>query len=62
MAVPRIGVQLELQPPAYVTTTAMPDLSCVCDLHHSSWQCHILNPLMEARDGTRSFMVPSWIR
>ena len=23
---------------------------CVCDLHHSSWQRRILNPLSEARD------------
>ena len=28
------------------------DLSCVCDLHHSSWQCQILNTLNEARDST----------
>ena len=27
-----------------------PDLSCVCDLHHSSRQHQILNPLSEARD------------
>ena len=26
----------------------MPDPSCVCDLHHSSRQCWILNPLSEA--------------
>ena len=26
------------------------DLSHVCDLHHSSWQRQILNPLSEARD------------
>ena len=32
--------------------TAMPDLSRVCDLHHSSWQRKILNPLSEARDRT----------
>ena len=31
------------------TTIAMPDLSHICDLHHSSWQCQILNPL---RPGT----------
>jgi len=36
--------------PAYATTTAMPDLSRVCDLHHSSQQPRILNPLSEARD------------
>ena len=26
-----------------------PDLSCICDLHHSSWQCQILNPPSKAR-------------
>ena len=34
------------------STTAMPDSSHVCDLHYSSWQCRILNPLSEARDRT----------
>ena len=37
---------------AYTTATAMPDLSHACDLHHSLWQCQILNPLSEARDET----------
>jgi len=32
------------------TATAMPDPSHICDLHHSSWQCQILNPLSKARD------------
>ena len=32
--------------------TSMPDLSQVCDLHLSSWQCQILNPLGRARDWT----------
>ena len=36
MEVPRPGVELELQLPAYTTATAVPDLSHVCDLHHSS--------------------------
>ena len=31
---------------------AMWDLSCICDLHHSLWQCRILNPLSDARDQT----------
>ena len=53
MEVPRLGVESELQLPAYTTATAMPDPNCVCDLHHSSGQCRILNPLSEARDGTR---------
>ena len=51
--VPRLGVELELQLPAYTTVTAMLDLSCVCNLHHhldhNSWQCWILNPLSEPR-------------
>ena len=28
------------------------DPSCVCYLHHSSWQYRILNPLNKARDQT----------
>ena len=35
MEVPRLGVQLELELPAYTTATATPDLSCVCNLHSS---------------------------
>ena len=50
MEVPRLGAESELQVPAYTTATAMQDLSCICDLHHSSWQRQILNPLCEARD------------
>ena len=34
----------------------------VCDLHHSSEQRRILNPLREARDGTHNLTVPSRIR
>ena len=52
MEVPSLGVELELQPLAYTTATAMPDPSCVCDLQHSSRQLRILNPLREARDRT----------
>ena len=52
IVVPRLGVESELQPPAYTTATAtaMQDLSCICDLYHSTWQHWILNPLSEARD------------
>ena len=60
MEVPRLGVQSELQSLAY-TATATRDPSCVFDLHHSSWQCRILNPLNEARDQTRDLTVPSQI-
>ena len=56
MEVPRPGVELELQLPAYATVTAMQDLSHVCNLHHSSRQHQILNPLSEARDRTRILM------
>ena len=38
----RLGAQLELQLLAQATATVTPDLSCVCDLHHSSWQRWIL--------------------
>ena len=34
---------------------------CVCDLHRSSWQGWILNPLSEARDPTHIFMDTGWI-
>ena len=58
MEVPRLGVQSELLPPASTTATATPGPSRVCDLHHSSWQRWILNPLSEARDRTCNLMVP----
>ena len=54
-------VELELQLPAYTTATAMPDLSCIGDLHHSSQQHQIHNPLSEAKDQTRNLMAPSRI-
>ena len=50
MEVPRLGVESEPWLPAYTRATAMLDLSRVCNLHHSLWQCRILNPLSEARD------------
>ena len=57
MEVPRLGVESELQLPAYATARAMQDPSCICDLHHSSWQCWILNPLSMPRVKPAS----SWI-
>ena len=51
-----LGVEWELHLPAYTTATATQDPSCVCDLHQSSWQPRILNPLREARDWTRILM------
>ena len=58
---PRLGVELELQLPAYTAATATRDLSRICDLHHSSRKHRILNPLSEARDRTHNLMVPSQI-
>ena len=62
MKVPRPGVESKLQLPAYTRATATQDSSRVCDLHCSSQQCQILNPLLEARDRTYILMVTSWIR
>ena len=52
--VPSLGVELELQ--LLATATAMPDLSCICNLHYSSQQHQILNPLSQARDQTYILM------
>ena len=52
MEVPRLVVQSELQLTAYTRATPIRDLSHVCDLHQSSQQHQILNPLSEARDGS----------
>ena len=56
MEVPRLGVELELQLPAYTIASAIPDLSHLCDLHHSLRQCQSFNPLSEARDQTHILM------
>ena len=59
MEVPRQGVESELQLPATATATWDPRL--ICDLHHSSQQCWILNPLSEARDQTSILMDTGWV-
>ena len=59
MEVPRLGVESEL--PAYTIARATQDPSCVCDPHHSSQQCQILNSLSEARDQTYILMDTSQI-
>ena len=61
MEVPRLGVESELQLPAYTTAPAPQDLSRVCDLHHNSQQPQIPNPLREARDQTRILMDTSQV-
>ena len=53
MEVPRLGVQLELQLLANTTATVVPDLSHVCNLHHSARQHWILSLQNKARDQTR---------
>ena len=60
--VPKLGVESELRPLVYTTSTATPDPSRVWDLHHGSQQHGILNPLSEAGDWTHNLMIPSWIR
>ena len=52
MEVPTRGVKLELQLPAYATTTDTDtqDPNRICNLSHSSRQCWILNTPSEARD------------
>ena len=59
MEVPKLGVESELQLPAYTTATATPDLSLACNLYHNTWQHWILNPL---RDRTCILMDASRIR
>ena len=61
MEVPGLGVESELQLTAFTTATATRDPSRICDLHHSSWQHQILNPLSEARDGNHILMDTSWV-
>ena len=61
MEVPRLGVELELQLPAYITATATQNPSCVCNLHQSSWQHQILDPLIEARDQSLILMDTSQV-
>ena len=61
MKIPRLGVKLELQLPAYATAIPTPDLSHVCDLHHSSQQYQILNLLSGVRYWTCILMDTSWV-
>ena len=54
MEVPRLGVESELQLPAYTTTIVTPAPNHVCKLYHSLWHHQILNPLR--KDRTRILM------
>ena len=61
MEVSRLGVESELKPLAYITAVATVDPRCVCDLHHSSQQHQIVNPVSEVRDWTCILMDTSWV-
>ena len=61
MEVPSLGIKSKLQLSTYATATAMPDLSHICDLCHSLWQCWIFNALGWARDQTHVLMDPSQV-
>ena len=68
MDIPRLGVKMELQLPAYTTATATQDPSLVCttahttpELHHSSRQHWIPNTLSKARNQTCILTDTSWI-
>ena len=57
----RLGVKSELEPLAYATAIATRDPSHVCNLHYSSGECWILNPLSEARDWVHILTVTSQV-
>ena len=61
MEVPRLGVESELHLLAYAIATATPDLSHICSLQHSLWQCQILNLLSKAWDQTQILMDTSQV-
>ena len=58
--IPGVELELQLQLPVFTKATATRDPSWVCDLHHSSWQHRILNPLNGARNQTQIIMDTSW--
>ena len=62
MEVPRLGVESELQLPAYTTASATSDPSHICNLLHNSRQHQIINPLSKDRDRTHDLLVPRRIR
>ena len=61
MEVPRLGVK-SAAAQAYTTVIATRDPSCTCDLHHSSRQHWIPDPLSKPRDQTHILTDTGWIR
>ena len=47
---------------SYSAATATRDVSHLCDLQHTSWQCRIHNPVSKARDRTQVFVDTSRVR
>ena len=62
MEVPRLGVELRLQLPAYATARTTLDPSLICNLRWSLWQHQMLNPLSKARDWTCILMETRQVR
>ena len=60
MDIPRLRVESALAE-ANTTAIATRILNRICNLHHSLWQCRILNPLSEAWDRTHVLMDTSRI-
>ena len=61
MEIFRLGVKSELHLLAYTTATTW-DPDQVCDLHRSSQQCQIFNPLSKARNWTHILIDTSLVR
>ena len=61
MEVPRLGVELELQLPAYTRASETWDPSRIDNLCCSLQQCQTLSPLTRARDQTCILMDISWV-
>ena len=53
--------QIRATEAAYTTATATRDLSHIFNLHHSSWQHQILNPLSVARNHTQKWVLLGFV-
>ena len=62
MEISSLGVNQSYSCPPSPQPQQLQDPSCIYELHHSSWQCRILNPLSEARDPTPILVDTSQIR
>ena len=62
MEAPKLGVEAKLQLLALCHSHSHTRSELCLRLHHSSWQCWILNPLSRAMDQTCVLTVTSWVR